>query len=267
MDCPEKYDSWWENYSIPKKSKLASQILASKIGVVWHTTYRGDSLETMRASLGKEIASTLKKNKNVWSVDAVYKDVSGLATFTQKETEAVTKILSQAGKIFSGLKRETIDGIHKNEELRLRVNTFVNAKVREGQRITNPSRFVNELVDYIMGYYKKQEDARKSERGKQAQREKSKEVLKYFSVVDKREIVRLFELYNLIVDAKLMIVRKLDTAKRINTLLLTPNGYEVTEQEGFVAIDRTGKNAVKLIDRLQFSRANFSADIIKGWQR
>jgi len=254
-------------YSIPKKSKLASQILASKIGVVWHTTYRGDSLETMRASFGKEIASTLKKNKNVWSVDAVYKDVSGLATFTQKETEAVTKILSQAGKIFSGLKRETIDGIHKNEELRLRVNTFVNAKVREGQRITNPSRFVNELVDYIMGYYKKQEDARKSERGKQAQRDKSKEVLKYFSVVDKREIVRLFELYNLIVDAKLMIVRKLDTAKRINTLLLTPNGYEVTEQEGFVAIDRTGKNAVKLIDRLQFSRANFSADIIKGWQR
>lgn len=254
-------------YAVPKNSELGKKILRSKIGVVWHTVYRGPRFEEMSASFGKEIASSLKKTKSVWSVDAVYKDVSGLATFTQKETEAVTKILSQAGKIFSSLKRETIDGIHKNEELRLRVNTFVNAKVREGQRITNPSRFVNELVDYIMGYYKKQEDARKSERGKQAQREKSKEVLKYFSVVDKREIVRLFELYNLIVDAKLMIVRKLDTAKRINTLLLTPNGYEVTEQEGFVAIDRTGKNAVKLIDRLQFSRANFSADIIKGWQK
>lgn len=254
-------------YAIPKKSKLASQILASKIGVVWHTTYRGDSFETMRASFGEEIASSLKKTKTVWSVDAVYKDLSGMATFTQKETDEITKILSQAGKIFSGLQRETLDGLHKNEELRLRVNTFVNSKVREGQRITNPNKFVTELVNYIMAYYKKKEDALKTERGKETQRQKAKDVLSYFSNVDKREIVKVFQLYNLIVDAKLMIIRKLDMAKRINTLLLTPNGYEVTEQEGFVAIDHTGKNAVKLVDRLQFSRANFSQDIIKGWQR
>ena len=89
----------------------------------------------------------------------------------------------------------------------------------------------------------------------------------FYNLTDKSEIVKLFDLYNLIVDAKLMIIRKLDNAKRISTLLLTPDGYKVTEQEGFVAIDRTGKNAVKLIDRLQFSRANFSQDIIKGWQR
>lgn len=254
-------------YSVPKKSKLASQILASKIGVVWHTTYRGESFETMRASFGKEIASSLKKTKSVWSVDAMYKDVSGLATFTDKETEQITKILSQAGKIFSSLDRKTLDGIHQNEELRVRVNTFINSKVREGERIKNTRRFVDDLVNYILAYYKKQEDARKSEKGKLAQQQKAKEVVAYFSNVDKNQIVRMFDMYNLIVDAKLMIIRKLDMAKRINTLLLTKDGYQVTEQEGFVAIDRTGKNAVKLVDRLQFSRANFSDDIIKGWQR
>jgi len=254
-------------YSIPKKSKLASQILASKIGVVWHTTYRGDSFETMRASFGKEIASSLKKTKSVWSVDAMYKDVSGLATFTDKETEEITRILSQAGKIFSSLKRPTLDGLSANEELRIRVNTFINSKVREGERIKNTRRFVDDLVNYILDYYKKQEDSRKSEKGKLAQQQKAKEVVSYFSNTDKREIVKVFDLYNLIVDAKLMIIRKLDMAKRINTLLLTKDGYQVTEQEGFVAIDRTGKNAVKLVDRLQFSRANFSQDIIKGWQR
>ena len=77
----------------------------------------------------------------------------------------------------------------------------------------------------------------------------------------------MFDLYNLIVDAKLMVVRKLDSAKQIGTFLKTSDGYKVTEQEGFVAIDRFGKNAVKLIDRLQFSAANFSPDIIKGWQK
>jgi len=77
----------------------------------------------------------------------------------------------------------------------------------------------------------------------------------------------MFELYNLIIDAKHMIIRKLDKAKSIGTLLKTADGYQVTEQEGFVAIDKMGKNAVKLVDRLQFSHANFSDKYIKGWQR
>jgi hypothetical protein len=79
--------------------------------------------------------------------------------------------------------------------------------------------------------------------------------------------VALFELYNLIVEAKLMLIRKLDKTKSIGTFLKTADGFKVTEQEGFVAIDRMGKNAVKLVDRLQFSNANFSPEIIKGWQK
>jgi hypothetical protein len=34
-----------------------------------------------------------------------------------------------------------------------------------------------------------------------------------------------------------------------------------------VAIDKLKGNAVKLVDRMQFSYANFSPDIIKGWQK
>ena len=79
--------------------------------------------------------------------------------------------------------------------------------------------------------------------------------------------MRLFELYNLIVEAKLTIIRKLDRAKNVGTFLKTADGYKVTEQEGFVAIDRMGKNAVKLVDRLQFSNANFNSEYIKGWQK
>lgn len=221
----------------------------------------------MRASFGEEIASGLKDTRSVWSVDAVYKDVSGSATMTQKETEALTKILSQAGKIFSKLDRKTIDGISDNPELLMRTKTFINSKVRDGKRIGDTKRFTSDLVDYILEYYKKEEDKRKTEKAKQVQRDKAKEVTKYFANVDKRQIVAMFDLYNLIVDAKLMVVRKLDKAKRIGTFLKTADGYKVTEQEGFVAIDHTGKNAVKLVDRLQFSNANFSSDIIKGWQK
>ena len=74
-------------------------------------------------------------------------------------------------------------------------------------------------------------------------------------------------MYNLLVDAKHMIIAKLDKAKTIGTFLQTADGYKVTPQEGFVAIDRFGKNAVKLVDRMQFSQANFSPEFIKGWQK
>lgn len=254
-------------YAIPKNSQLAREILASRIGVVWHTTYRGNTLESMSASFGEEIASGLKKTKSVWSVDAVYKDVSGSANFNAAETKEVTEILSKAGKIFSGLKRSALDGISDNDDLLIRVKAYINSKVRVGERVGNTTQFVDGLVKYVHDFYQKEIDKKATDKAKAAGEAKRAEVMKYFANTPKTEIVKIFDMYNLIVDAKHLIVRKLDKAKQIGTFLKTADGYKVTEQEGFVAIDHMGKNAVKLVDRLQFSRANFSPEIIKGWQR
>jgi hypothetical protein len=254
-------------YAIPTKSDLAKRIMRSSIGVVWHTTYRGNSFEEMSASFGEEIASKLKESKQVWSVDAVYKDVSGNASMTKKETADITKVLSAAGKKFNTIKRGTFDGITNHPDRLLRVKTFINSKVRQGEQIKNPNRFVTELMDYIHDYYQKEIDKLKTAKSKAGRVEKRKDILSYFANVPKSQIVALFELYNLIVEAKLMLIRKLDKTKSIGTFLKTADGFKVTEQEGFVAIDRMGKNAVKLVDRLQFSNANFSPEIIKGWQK
>lgn len=254
-------------YAIPAKSPLASKILRSEIGVVWHTNYRGKSFESMSASFGEKIASNLKDSRSVWSVDAVYKDVTGNATMTQTETDAVTLLLSAAGKQFNKVNKATFDGITENEELLARVKTYLNVKVRAGEKIADPSKFVTDMVSWIYEYYQKEIDKLKSEKGKAGRAERRKEVMAYFSNVDKSQIVALFELYNMIVEIKLLIISKLDKAKAIGTFLKTKDGYKVTEQEGFVAIDRMGKNAVKLVDRLGFSKANFSDEFIKGWQK
>ena len=254
-------------YAVPKGSNLAKEILASRIGVVWHTRYRGETLETMSATFGEEIASGLQKTKTIWSVDAVYKDVSGSANFNAKETKEITAILSNAGKIFSGLKREALNGISDNDELLIRVKTFINSKVRAGQRIGNTTTFVNDLIKYIHDYYQKEIDKKATDKSKAVWETKRSETMKYFSNTSKADVIKVFDMYNMIVDAKLMVIRKLDKAKSIGTFLKTADGYKVTEQEGFVAIDHVGKNAVKLVDRLQFSHANFSADILKGWAK
>jgi hypothetical protein len=254
-------------YAIPAKSELAKTILASNIGVVWHTVYRGATFETMSASFGEEIASDLTKSRNVWAVDASYKDASGTATFSKRETTKITKILSDAGKSFQKIKPETMNNVSNNPEFLIRMKGFINVKVKAGEKIKDPNTFVKQMVDWIYDYYQKDIDKLKTERGKKNKAAKRTEVMSYFSNTPKAQIVEMFKMYNLLVDAKHMIIGKLDKAKTIGTFLQTADGYKVTPQEGFVAIDRFGKNAVKLVDRMQFSQANFSPEFIKGWQK
>lgn len=220
----------------------------------------------MSASFGKEIASDLKTSAKVFSVDAMYKDVSGSANFNKKETAEITAILSQAGKTFNKVKRSTFDMISKNADINMRMNTFINAKIRNDQ-LPNPKKVATEFVSYIEGIYQKEEDKRKSEKGKATQRAKRDEILNFFKSSPVKEIEDLFTLYNLVAKAKLMIIRKLEKAQGLGTFLKTKDGLEATGQEGFVAIDHTGKNVVKLVDRLQFSKANFSPEYIKGWDK
>jgi len=254
-------------YAIPTKSELAKTILASNIGVVWHTVYRGATFETMSASFGEAIASDLTKSRNVWAVDASYKDASGTATFNKRETTKITKILSDAGKSFQKIKPATMNDVSSNPEFLIRMKGFINVKVKAGEKIKDPNTFVKQMVDWIYDYYQKDIDKLKTERGKKNKAAKRTEVMSYFSNTPKAQIVEMFKMYNLLVDAKHMIIGKLDKAKTIGTFLQTADGYKVTPQEGFVAIDRFGKNAVKLVDRMQFSQANFSPEFIKGWQK
>ena len=255
-------------YAVPTKTKLAKQIQSAKMGIVWHTTYTGSSFETMKASFGKNIKSKLKASKNVWFDDATYRDVTGTATMTQTETEEVTKVLSRAGTLFQTIKPAILNGFANDEELLIMTKTFNNSKIRMGQPIIdNSASHVRGLVQFITDKFQKDEDSKKTEAGKQAVRERKQRVLKFFSNNDPMEIAKVFDLMKLLVEAKIVIVSKMNKAEGIGTFLKTAVGFMTTSQEGYVAIDHTGKNAVKIVDRLEFSRANFSPDILKGWQR
>jgi len=256
-------------YAVPKSTTLAKTILKSKVGVVWHTVYRGSKLEEMSASFGEEIASGLKTVPSVWSVDAVFKDQSGNATFTAKETADITKVISQIGSLFRTIPKNTFDALKpgSQHDINMRLNTYINTKVRAGERIGSPKTFVKGFQKYLSDYYDKEIDNKKSPKGKATWQAKKDNAMMFFSKVKPRDLENLFTMYNLIVDAKHTIIRKLENVDGLKTLLKTNNGYEVTGQEGFVAIDRYGKNALKLVDRLQFSSANFSDKYIKGWQK
>jgi hypothetical protein len=254
-------------YAIPAKSELARRILASKVGVVWHTVYRGSSLESMSASFGEEIASGLNTVKTAWSVDAVFKDQSGAASFTAADTEEFNNHLSAIGRIFKTVPKRVFDGISGQEDLNMRTNTYINTKVREGQRVGNPKAFVKGLQKYLNDYFDGEIKSKKTDKGKGTWQAKKDKAMSFFTDNKAKDIENLFLMYNHIVDAKHMVVKQLNNVQGLETFLKTKKGFEVTGQEGFVAIDHMGKNALKLVDRLEFSKANFSPEYIKGWQK
>jgi hypothetical protein len=264
----EKYLTFQPNtivYAIPMYSVLGKRIKRAKIGIVWHTIYSGNSFESMNATFGEHISKKFRNIPAVWQVDATYKDVTGLATFTDAETKHLTGLLSQAGQLFQKIPAKLLDSFHKNPELLLRVKTFNNVKVREGKPI-KPSTHVKELTDYIHDFYQKKIDSLKKEDAKEKWREKRKEVMSLFSRYKRVEIERIFVLVNYLVAAKQMIINKMNMAGSIGTFLRTKSGFKSTSPEGYVAIDHM-QDAVKIVDRMEFSRANFSPDIIKGWER
>ena len=264
-DTGVKYVTFQPNtivYAIPTKTPLASKVMKAKIGVVWHTTYSGKTIKDMSASFGKGIAKKFKQSSSIWMDDATYRDVTGQATLTSKETAELTEILSAAGKVFQKLSASVLNSIHQDEDLMIKIKTFNNTFVRAGEPFPTPKAHVKKLYSWIQDKYQKEIDARKTDKAKDKQRETLKRVNKIFA--NSEELKNIFVLMNHLVNAKSLVVNKLNQAGGLGTFLRTRNGFRATNQEGFVAIDNIN-GSIKLVDRMEFSRANFSPEVIKGW--
>ena len=257
-------------YAVPIDSALGKTINSSKIGVVWHTTYTGNNLQDMKASFGANI-SGLKTVSSVWMDDATYKDVSGKATMTAKETASVTKSLSNAGSTFQKINspmlskflnlQNTFTGNLSGASLK----TYNNSKVRQGKPVSNPKSHAQGYVSWVEDTFQKQIDKLKTQSRKDTLENKKKEISRELQK-HTSNLTNVIAFQNYIVEAKMGIVRKLNTVKGLtNTFIKTANGFKVTNPEGYVAIDRISGNAVKLVDRMEFSFNNFTA--IKAWDK
>ena len=269
----KKYYTFQPNtivYAVPVDSDLGKIMKTSKIGVVWHTTYTGNALQDMKASFGVNIKG-LNKPSSVWMDDATYKDASGTATFNSKETEQVTSILSQTGKTFQRINgpmlrkfiqlQESFTGTLASASLK----TYNNSKVRVGETIKNPKAHAKGYEKWVEMSIQKQVDKAKSVKGKDKYSKLQKELVREVSK-HTNNLTQIITFQNLLVDAKMQIVKKLNSVKGLtDTFIKTANGFKVTNPEGYVAIDRVSGGAVKLVDRMEFSFNNFTA--IKAWDK
>lgn len=252
-------------YAVPINTPMANEILKSQIGIVWHTSYSGNTFETMKAKFGADV-SNLAKSSDVWSQDAVIKDLTN-ATLSKKETDNINNKLSEIGVLFNKISGNVLRQIEQNRELAQTIETFNNTYVRKGEYIIDTTKHTNNLIKYIKDKFQKEIDKRSTQKGKDVQITKRDEFLSFFSPQNKENIKLIFDLQKLIVEAKLILLNKLHELNNIGTFIKTNNGYKVTGQEGYVAIDQLTGGALKIVDRLEFSHNNFSPDVLKGWQK
>ena len=254
----------FRSYAVPVDSKLARTMQAAQMGVVFHTSYTGKTFSDMKASFNIDIKN-LTPTKDVWFRDAYFTYASGTATFTEEETKMITNILSQVGKVFKQTNSLSINRISTSDTIREYIKTFNNTKVREGQKITNTTAHTRELLKWVEEKLNKEILSVKMEKTKRDKTLIKNEIMRTLRG-SANDLKNIFDMQNGIADAKNMIIKKLQQLRQVtSTFVQTEDGFKVTNPEGFVAVDKLKGNAVKLVDRLEFSHLNFTAQ--KNWSK
>ena len=268
----ETYETFQPNtimYAVPSTSKLASTMRTADVGIVFHTTYTGDSLMNLKATFGANIKG-LKKTSKVWMDDAEYNDVSGTATFNQKDSAEITRLMSRTGKVFQKIKAPQLKkflDMQNKIDAGLTYKTYHNSKVREGSDFLRLN-----YKNHADGYLKFIEDKVNVQIGKLKNpnaiktKEKNKNIL--LTEVRKNLLLlkTLVEFQALINYAKIKILTKVNKATQMTAMFVKKgNGFDVVAPEGFVAIDNDLGGAVKLVDRMEFSLNNFTVQ--KDWDK
>ena len=258
-------------YAVPSNSDLASKMLSSKIGVIFHTTYSGDKLEDMKASFGANV-SKLNKVSSVWVDDAFYKDVTG-SLFSAKETSDLEKKIAKLQRVGNGISKKSMNNIlsvHdelKTSELGAGLKTYFNSNVRRGVLPKSGVTGVNNFLTHFGNHFEDKVIKKvKQEKTKNQKRERKQQLLNLL-IKEKVALANLLEFMLLTIELKNSVIRKLETGvnSKMETFVVDSKGIRVTKPEGFVAIDKLSGGAVKFVDRLEFSQLNFTVD--KNWSK
>ena len=249
-------------YAVPEQSTIGKKIDVAKVGIIFHTTYVGDSLKDMDASAGANVENFQQSN-DVFFDNASYKDVSGSAKFTTDETSNFIAEIDKLESLLSGVPRNLINLLGANKDFIPFFQMYINAMVKQGTLPTNANTFLLGFKKFYVDRMQQQITGLKAQKALQLRQDKIKQMPQFLNKL-KQPLQRMLTFYKQVQKMKAIILKKMNQAMAIGAFQQTENGLVVTEPEGFVAVDKSG-GAVKLVDRLGFSRRNLTA--IKKFQK
>lgn len=250
-------------YAVPVDSDLGKRIAKAKIGIIFHTTYVGSTLWYMEVDFKASIPR-FTQTPDVWFDDATYKDFTGYASLTKEENSKIVSVLSAAKKTMEKIKQPKFDSAMENPEFKKYVKTFINSQIRTGVQVGDPTKFLNDFIEYYRGRIEAEIAKLKSGPESVAAQRKKQLITDFEEFISdhSNHILGILAIYKRIIEGKIMIINKMRQVESVGTFLKTDDGYRVTAPEGFVAVGHDG-GAVKLVDRIEFSKANFTQP--KNW--
>ena len=250
-------------YMVPENTPFGKKIDRSKLGIVFHTTYKGASFDKLSAKFGANV-SKLRRTPNVWFDDARYKDVSGNALMTIGESQQLQKTINMA----SGSLKKSKEMLNKIKtekntlSVGVQLKTYLNSFIRAGTDLPSTAKTAEAFKQHYKTRTQKEIDSVKTDKAKEKYQTIQNTGLKFIDSHNE-SIYFACATYKTLQTAKGIIIAKMNKAKSIGTFKTTPKGMVATNPEGYVAVDKKGK-AVKLVDRLEFSIQNFTA--AKNWE-
>ena len=250
-------------YAVQADSSIGKKIARAKMGIVFHTMYTGRDMKSLSASFGNVSGSG---NSRVFVASAAYKDDSGSITFTKSELtkfDAQLRMaegsLGRASKILDEMTKRATDPL----SVGFRLKAFFNHYIRNNKGSMAKVKVLQDMFrDYYENVLKTEIDQRKTEKAKQKYRDILANGLKFINQ-NKSGLYMAIASHVTLGNAKNTLIQKMNQIQQIGHYIKTGTGYRVTAPEGYVAVDRVA-GAVKIVDRLEFSRANFT--LPKGWK-
>jgi hypothetical protein len=216
----------------------------------------------MKASFGFD-ASNLNRNPQVWFDDATIKDVSGQVQLSPEDSAKIKRAINMLENLKIDAQAFKVLDKQLPIDLVTELKAHANAPIRSGKGFTkDPSKFANDFIEKIYDRYEAQLDKLKTGReGPAGQRKMAvqQQVIDYLKK-NNANIQQMYMAYLGVESIKMLFQRKMKQLKAIDSFIEQPDGsYKVTDPEGFVIVDHEG-NAMKIVDRLEFSAANFAKD-------
>jgi len=243
-------------YAVPEDGELAKQIDRAKLGIIFHTTYAGDSLATMNAQGGADVSS-FAQSPDVFFDNASYKDVSGSAKFTADESQQFYNSIDKLETLLNSVPRDLSSVLGQNTDFVPMFQMYINAMVKQGELPSNVNQFLLGFRKFYADRMQQQMSGLKAQKALQLRQDKMKQMPVFLNRA-KKPLQAMLTFYKAVQQMKGFVLKKMNQAMAIGSFQQTDGGLQVTEPEGFVAVDKSG-NAVKLVDRLGFSRRNLTA--------
>ena len=243
-------------YAVPEDGELAKQIDRAKLGIIFHTTYVGDTLASMNAQGGADVSS-FALSPDVFFDNASYKDVSGSAKFTADESQQFYNSIDKLETLLNSVPRDLSSVLGQNTDFVPMFQMYINAMVKQGELPSNVNQFLLGFKKFYTDRMQQQMSGLKAQKALQLRQDKMKQMPVFLSKA-KKPLQAMLTFYKAVQQMKGFVLKKMNQAMAIGSFSQTDNGLQVTEPEGFVAVDKSG-NAVKLVDRLGFSRRNLTA--------